>query len=262
MLPIIQVKNVRKEFPAKGGGVLLAVDDVSFDVMPQQIFGLAGPSPSGKSTIGRIILGLLKPTAGSVIVNGTDITQLGERELRNNIRRQMQMVFQNPLASLNPRLTVGSSLELPMINFRTGGSKQRKARVAELLRLVGLEPMHAERYPHEFSGGQCQRIGIARALAADAKFIFLDEPVSALDVSIQAQILNLLKDLQEQLGLTYLFVANNLNVVQYFSDQIAIIRQGKILEQSSTNDLFAMPQDPYTKKLLSAVLSLHDRQAR
>ncbi len=260
MDPMVQVKNLRKEFPSKGGSVAVAVDDVSFEVMPQEVFGLAGPSASGKSTIGRIILGLIKPSSGSVTINGTDITQVGERELRN-IRRQMQIVFQNPLASLNPRLTVGSSLELPMINFHTGGSKQRKARVAELLRLVGLEPKHAERYPHEFSGGQAQRIGIARALAADAKFIFLDEPVSALDVSIQAQILNLLKDLQDRLGLTYLFVANNLNVVQHISDRIAIIRHGKILEQSSTVELFARPHDPYTKKLLSAVLSLHERQA-
>ena len=184
---------------------------------------------------------------------------LGEGELRP-LRRQMQIVFQNPLACLNPRKTVGASLELPMINFGMGTRRQRRSRVAELLRLVGLEPQHAERYPHELSGGQAQRIGIARALAADAKFIFLDEPVSALDVSIQAQILNLLKELQEDLRLTYLFVANNLNVVQSISDRIAIIRGGNILEVSSTAELFEAPRDPYTRQLLSAVLSLHDRK--
>ena len=233
---------------------------MSFDVIRGETFGLAGPSPSGKSTVGRIILGLLKPTTGEVFVGDTDITRLGEREMRP-FRRQMQIVFQNPLACLNPRKTVGASLELPMINFRSGTRRQRKSRVAELLRLVGLEPRHAERYPHEFSGGQAQRIGIARALAADARFIFLDEPVSALDVSIQAQILNLLKDLQAELGLTYLFVANNLNVVQSISDRIAIIRGGRILEVSPTAELFQAPRDPYTRELLSAVLSLHERKA-
>ena len=197
MDPLISVRNLRKEFPPKDGkDTVVAVDDVSFDIMPGDTFGLAGPSPSGKSTIGRMILGLLKPSSGSVLIEGTDITTLDERAMRP-FRRRMQIVFQNPLACLNPRKTIGASLELPMINFAMGTGAERKARVAELLRLVGLEPQHAERYPHEFSGGQAQRIGIARALAADAKFIFLDEPVSALDVSIQAQILNLLSDLQE-----------------------------------------------------------------
>ena len=263
MDPLVSVRNLRKEFPPKGGkdrqDAIVAVDDVSFDIMPGDTFGLAGPSPSGKSTIGRMVLGLLKPSSGSVFVEGTDITALDERAMRP-FRRRMQIVFQNPLACLNPRKTIGASIELPMINFAMGTGAERKARVAELLRLVGLEPQHAERYPHEFSGGQAQRIGIARALAADAKFIFLDEPVSALDVSIQAQILNLLADLQEKLGLTYLFVANNLNVVQCISNRIAIIRGGRILEMAATPELFESPQDPYTRRLLSAVLSLHERE--
>ena len=261
MEPLISVRGLRKEFPAKEGkGTIVAVDDVSFDIMPGDTFGLAGPSPSGKTTIGRMILGLLEPSAGSVVIEGTDITALDERAMRP-FRRRMQIVFQNPLACLNPRKTIGASLELPMINFAMGTGAERRNRVAELLRMVGLEPVHAERYPHEFSGGQAQRIGIARALAADARFIFLDEPVSALDVSIQAQILNLLTDLQEKLGLTYLFVANNLNVVQCISNRIGIIRGGKILEMAATTELFDAPQDPYTRRLLSAVLSLHERES-
>ena len=256
--PLIQVRNITREYPAKGPGVVVAVDDVSLDVFPKETLGLAGPSPSGKSTIGKIILGLVRPTSGSVTFEGHEITKLSEKEMRP-FRRQMQMVFQNPLAALNPRKTIGASIELPMINFAVGTSNKRKERVAELLRLVGLEPKHAERYPHEFSGGQAQRIGIARALAAEAKFILLDEPVSALDVSIQAQILNLLKDLQERLGLTYLFVANNLNVVQHVSDRVAIIREGRIVELAPKDRLFKSPKAPYTRELLSAVLSLHEK---
>ena len=258
---LVQLKNLCMEFHDKGGKKNIAVDDVSFDIFSGETFGLAGPSPSGKSTIGRVILGLIKPTSGRILFEGKDITQLDELQLLL-LRRKMQMVFQNPLSSLNPRKTIGSSLELPLINFKLGSSKERKHRIAELLRTVGLEPKHAERYPHEFSGGQAQRIGIARALAADAKFIFLDEPVSALDVSIQAQILNLLKDLQDKFNLTFLFVANNLNVVQYFSDRVAIIREGKILELSSTAELFKNPQNSYTKELLSAVLSLHSKGSK
>jgi ABC-type oligopeptide transport system ATPase subunit len=254
-IPLVSVRSLRKEFPAKMGGTLVAVEDVTFDVMPRETFGLAGPSSSGKSTIGRLILGLLQPTAGTVAFDGAEITEMRPHELRA-LRRHMQIVFQNPLASLNPRKTIGASIELPMINFSLGNARQRRARIAELLSLVGLEPKLAERYPHEFSGGQAQRIGIARALATNAKFLFLDEPVSALDVSIQAQILNLLKDLQEQLGLTYLFVANNLNVVQYVSNRVAIIKDGRIIEMAAARSLFDSPQDEYTKRLMSAVLSL------
>jgi ABC-type oligopeptide transport system ATPase subunit len=259
-IPLVRVRNLRKEFPAKAGGKTVAVDHVSFDVMAQETFGLAGPSSSGKSTIGRMILGLLQPTAGTIAFEGSDITQMRRHELRA-ARRHMQIVFQNPLASLNPRKMIGASIELPMINFDLGSAKQRRARVAELLSLVGLEPKHAERYPHEFSGGQAQRIGIARALATNAKFLFLDEPVSALDVSIQAQILNLLKELQERLGLTYLFVANNLNVVQYVSNRVAIIKDGRIIEMAAARSLFDAPQDEYTKTLMSAVLSLSRRRS-
>jgi ABC-type oligopeptide transport system ATPase subunit len=258
-IPLVSVRNLRKEFPGKTGGRIVAVEDVSFDVMARETFGLAGPSSSGKSTIGRMILGLLSPTAGSVAFEGAEITSMQPRELLS-VRRHMQIVFQNPLASLNPRRTIGASIELPMINFRLGNARQRRARVAELLSLVGLEPKHSERYPHEFSGGQAQRIGIARALATNARFLFLDEPVSALDVSIQAQILNLLKELQERLGLTYLFVANNLNVVQHVSDRVAIIKDGRIIEMAAARDLFDAPQDEYTKTLMSAVLSLSRRR--
>lgn len=257
---LIQVKNISKHFSAKGGGKVVAVDNVSFDIMREETFGLVGPSPSGKSTIGRIILSLIKPTSGEVIFDGQVISKLSEGKMRA-LRCQMQMVFQNPLGSLNPKKTIGSNLELPMINFGIGNPKQRKERVAETLHLVGLEEKHAERYPHEFSGGQCQRLAIARALMTEPKFIFLDEPVSALDVSIQAQILNLLKELQKKLSLTYLFVANNLNVVQFISDRVAVVNAGKIIEMAPTTELFSSQKQPYTKDLLSAILSLHERRS-
>ena len=256
MEALIKLEKLSMEFTENNGEKTIAVDDVTFEIFNGETFGLAGPSPSGKSTIGRLILGLIKPTSGRIIFEGKDVSQQDENQMLL-LRRKMQMVFQNPLSSLNPRKTIGNSLELPLINFKLGSSEERKHRIADLLRTVGLEPKHAERYPHEFSGGQAQRIGIAWALAANAKFIFLDEPVSALDVSIQAQILNLLKELQDEFQLTYLFVANNLNVVQYFSDRVAIIKEGRILELSPTDVLFKNPRDPYTKKLLSAVLSLH-----
>lgn len=259
-LSLIQVRNVSKHFSIRGGGKVVALDNVSFDINRKETFGLVGPSPSGKSTLGRIILNMLNLTYGEVIFDGQVISRLSQGKMRP-FRSQMQMVFQNPLSSLNPRRTVGSNLELPMLNFGPNKPRQRRERVAELLHLVGLEPKHAERYPHEFSGGQCQRIGIARALMTEPKFIFLDEPVSALDVSIQAQILNLLKELQEKLSLTYLFVANNLNVVQFISDRVAVLNAGRVVEMASTIELFRSPKDPYTKKLLSAIISLHGRRS-
>ena len=210
--PLVEVRGIRKEFRGQDGTRTVAVDDVSFEIARGETFGLAGMSASGKSVVGRIVMNLIEPTAGEVVFEGRSITRLGRRQMAP-VRAEMQIVFQNPLASLNPRRTARASLELPLITFGYGDARKRRRRVAELLDLVGLSSRHAQYYPHEFSGGQCQRLGIARALATNPKFIFLDEPVSALDVSIQAQILNLLKELQASLGLTYLFVANNLNVL-------------------------------------------------
>ena len=251
--PLIEVRGIRKEFRAQDGGTNVAVNDVSFDIARGETFGLAGMSASGKSVVGRIIMNLIKPTAGEVIFEGRSITRLGRREM-SPIRAQMQIVFQNPLASLNPRRTAHASLELPLITSGFGDARKRRNRVVELLDLVGLNARHAQYYPHEFSGGQCQRLGIARALATSPKFIFLDEPVSALDVSIQAQILNLLKELQERLGLTYLFVANNLNVLHYIADRVAILNKGSLVEVQSTRELFANPKEEMTRDLLSAMV--------
>ena len=253
--PLIEVRNVIKDFPGEKGGTVTAVKGVTFDIMRGETFALAGESGGGKTTVGRMILGLIAPTSGQVTFDGHDVMGLAPGAMRP-LRRRMQMVFQNPLGALNPRKTVGASLELPLINFAVGSAAARRGRVAELLDMVGLEAEHAERYPHEFSGGQAQRIGIARALALEPDFVFLDEPVSALDVSIQAQILNLLKDLQERLGLTYLFVAHNLNVVQFMGDRSAIMRAGEIVEMGPTEELFRSPREAYTRKLLSAVLKL------
>ena len=250
---LVDVRRLGKTIVQPDGASLRVVDDVSFAIREGETFGLAGMSGSGKSIIGRMILNLIAPTSGEVLFEGTPITGLRGPEMLA-CRPRMQMVFQNPLASMNPRKTAGSSLELPLINFGLGGAKERQARIAELLALVGLSPHHAQYYPHEFSGGQCQRLGIARALASRPKFIFLDEPVSALDVSIQAQMLNLLKDLQRKLGLTYLFVANNLNVLYFISDRIAVLDAGRIVEQADTQALFAAPRQPLTRQLLSAMV--------
>ena len=251
--PLVEARNLAKDLVRPDGAPLRVVDDVSFAVREGETFGLAGVSGSGKSIIGRMILNLVAPTSGDVLFEGRSIAGLGSSEMQSH-RPRMQMVFQNPLASMNPRKTAGSSLELPLLNFGLGGAKERKERIAELLDLVGLSPRHAQYYPHEFSGGQCQRIGIARALASRPKFIFLDEPVSALDVSIQAQMLNLLKDLQEKLGLTYLFVANNLNVLYFISDRIAVLDAGRIIEEADTQALFTAPREALTRRLLSAMV--------
>ena len=251
--PLVDVRHIRKEFRGPDGRTTVAVDDISFDIASGETFGLAGMSASGKSVAGRIIMNLIKPTAGEVLFEGRSITHLGRREM-SPVRAEMQIVFQNPLASLNPRRTARASLELPLITFGYGDTRQRRKRVDELLDLVGLSPRHAQYYPHEFSGGQCQRLGIARALATSPKFIFLDEPVSALDVSIQAQILNLLKELQKSLGLTYLFVANNLNVLHYIADRVAILSKGSIVEIQNTRELFRAPREDITRDLLSAMV--------
>ena len=251
--PLVEVRNLTREILRPDRGRINAVDDVSFDIRRGETLGLAGLSGSGKSLIGRLVLNLLSPSSGEVRFEGESITGLSAAAMQR-IRPRMQMVFQNPLASMNPRKTAGSSLELPLLNFGIGNPRERKERIAELLDMVGLSPRHAQYYPHEFSGGQCQRLGIARALASEPRFVFLDEPVSALDVSIQAQMLNLLQDLQERLGLTYLLVANNLNVLYFVSDRIAVLDSGRIVELSDTETLFRSPRTELSRQLLSAIV--------
>ncbi|MFO1058687.1 MAG: ATP-binding cassette domain-containing protein [Dongiaceae bacterium] len=253
--PLIEVRNLRKEFRSPAGGRVAAVEDVSFSIAAGEAFGLAGLSGSGKSTVGRMIMGLSRPTAGEVLLEGRPITGLSGRA-RTEVLSRMQMVFQNPVASMNPRRTARSIVEMPLRCFGRGGARERRERVYELLAMVGLSPRHAEYYPHEFSGGQCQRLGIARALASEPRFLFLDEPVSALDVSIQAQILNLLKELQERLSLTYLFVANNLSVEGFIAHRLAIMSAGRIVESGPTREIFARPSHPMTRELLASILSL------
>jgi ABC-type oligopeptide transport system ATPase subunit len=231
------------------------VDGVSFAMRAGETLGLAGTSAAGKSTIGRIILGLIKPDSGEVRFEDQAISHAGWKA-RRKLRTAIQMVFQNPVAAMNPRRTAASAIEMPLRYLGVGTPAERRERVRELLDLVGLSQRHADYYPHEFSGGQCQRLGIARALATTPRFIFLDEPVSALDVSVQAQILNLLKELQERLSLTYLFVANNLNVARFMCDRIAILHAGRILEMGPSEQLFDEPQTELTRRLVAAIMSL------
>lgn len=255
---LIEVKNLTKHFPAgpgllgAGGDVVRAVDGISFGIRRGETFGLVGESGCGKSTTGRSILRLIEPTSGEVRFDGRDLLSLPSNELRR-LRREMQIIFQDPYSSLNPRMKVGETVEEPLVIHRVGSRADRADRVANLLRLVGLEPEHAARYPHEFSGGQRQRIGIARALALNPKFIVCDEPVSALDVSVQAQVVNLLQDLQEQLGLTYLFISHGLSVVEHISTRVGIMYLGKLVEVASSEEIFRNPLHPYTKALLSAI---------
>lgn len=256
---LVQVRNLKKHFPVKKGilgiksAAVKAVDGVSFDVYEQETLGLVGESGCGKSTTGNVILQLDKPTRGTVKFEGQDLTTLGRETLRKK-RRHMQMIFQNPYASLNPRLTVGQIVAEPLRTFEPEIKKsERQARVQELLDLVGLDPVFINRYPHEFSGGQRQRIGVARALAVEPAFIICDEPISALDVSIQAQVVNLLRNLQDKLGLTYLFISHDLSMVRYISDRIAVMYLGKIAELTDRETLYNNPLHPYTKALLSAV---------
>ena len=257
--PLLQVTNLVKHFPVRSGVLIervvdqvRAVDDVSFEIAEGETLGLVGESGSGKSTTGYCVLQLLKPTSGSIRFDGKELTELGREELRR-MRREMQIVFQDPYASLDPRMTVGDIVAEPLVVHSIGTKKDRRARVRELLDVVGFDPSYTNRYPHEFSGGQRQRIGIARALALSPKLIVCDEPVSALDVSIQAQILNLLKDLQQDFGLTYLFVAHDLAVVRSMSDRIAVMNKGKLVEIGPAEQLYTNPQEDYTKALLSAV---------
>jgi oligopeptide transport system ATP-binding protein len=256
---LLEVNDLRMHFPLTQGiifqrqvGAVKAVDDVSFEVYEGETLGLVGESGCGKSTTGRAILQLYKPTAGEVIFDGQDLTKLDGGAMRR-MRRHLQMIFQDPYASLNPRMTVGSIISEPMQIHNLVPKAQRNQRVQELLETVGLNPYFANRYPHEFSGGQRQRIGVARALAANPQFIVADEPVSALDVSIQAQIINLMEELQDEFNLTYLFIAHDLSVLKHISDRVAVMYLGKIAELADRNAIYDDPLHPYTKALLSAV---------
>lgn len=250
---LIEVEGLKKYFNVGGGKIVKAVDNINFFIREGETLGMVGESGCGKSTAGRTILRLYEPTAGSVKFNGTDIYKLSPSKMKA-MRRDMQMIFQDPYASLNPRFTVSDIIgEALDIHNLAGSRKERKKRVEELLDMVGLNPDHATRYPHEFSGGQRQRIGIARALAVNPKFIICDEPISALDVSIQAQVVNLLKDLQDRLGLTYLFIAHDLSMVKHISDRVAVMYLGKMVELADSEELYANPIHPYTKTLLSAI---------
>ena len=256
---LLRVENLKTWFPIKGGvfsrtvGHVKAVNDVSFEVKKGEVLGLVGESGSGKTTVGRTILRLIEPTDGNVFFEDVNLAKLPKGAMRP-FRRRMQIIFQDPFASLNPRMTVGDIIGEPLVIHKLVKSpKERVERVAELLKMVGLSPDHMRRYPHEFSGGQRQRIGIARALAVNPDFIVADEPVSALDVSIQAQVVNLLQDLKEELGLTLLFIAHDLAVVEYISDRVAVMYLGKLMELAPAKELYENPQHPYTEALLSAV---------
>ena len=257
--PLLRVEGLVKHFPARGvqrqrGSVVHAVDGVSFEISLGETLGLVGETGCGKSTVARLVTRLLEPTSGRVEYAGNDITRWSRRRLRP-LRREIQIVFQDPYSSLNPRRRVGSIVGGPLRAHRIGTRTERRARVAEVLRLVGLDPTHADRYPHQFSGGQRQRIGVARAIVTNPQLVVADEPVSALDVSIQAQVLNLIDDLRKEFGLALLFISHDVSVVRHVSDRIAVMYLGKIVELAETERLFAAPGHPYTAALLSAIPS-------
>ncbi len=255
---LVEVRNLKKYFPVTGGlffnktKEVKAVDGVSFDIYQKETLGLVGETGCGKTTVGRTMLHLYEPTAGDILFDGVDLNSLGERELRHT-RRRMQMIFQDPYASLNPRMTVGSIVGAPLDVHTKQNRKTKQARVQELLDIVGLNPDFVNRYPHEFSGGQRQRIGIARALALNPEFVVCDEPISSLDVSIQAQVVNLLEELQKRLGLTYLFIAHDLSMVRHISDRMAVMYLGKVVELADRDEIFLNSLHPYTQALMSAV---------
>ena len=256
-MPLLTVRGLVKEFPRGRGwwgrpAAVRAVDAVSFTIEPGETFGLVGESGSGKTTTGRCILRLIEPTSGEVRFMDRDFLALSREQLRR-ARRDMQIVFQDPYSSLNPRMRAGAIVEEPLVIHQLGTKAERKDRVAGLFQLVGLDPAHLDRYPHEFSGGQRQRIGLARALALNPSLIVADEPVSALDVSVQAQVVNLLVDLQERLHLTYLFIAHDLRLVRHICSRVAVMYRGRILEMGATPELFRHPAHPYTQALLSAI---------
>ncbi|MGE3468104.1 MAG: ABC transporter ATP-binding protein [Pyrinomonadaceae bacterium] len=260
--PLLEVKNLVKHFPVDNSDdVVQAVDDVSFRILAGETLGLVGESGCGKSTIGRCLLRLHEPTSGEIVFDGKEIIGLTYAEMQS-MRRQMQIIFQDPYSSLNPRLTVRSIVAEPLKIHNIGTKAARNERVADLLERVGLDPKYADRYPHEFSGGQRQRIGIARALALNPKLIICDEPVSALDVSVQAQVVNLLQDLQSEFGLTYLFISHGLAVVEHISDRVAVMYLGKIVEICDGEELYENPLHPYSQALLSAIPVADPKQKR
>ena len=259
---LVSVRELVKHFPVEGSDdVVRAVDGVSFEIFEGETLGLVGESGCGKSTVGRCLLRLIEPTSGEVNFQGRDILALNRSDLRE-VRRQMQIVFQDPYASLNPRMRVGDIVGEPLVIHNIGTRNDRRDRVAELLKKVGLDPDYRKRYPHEFSGGQRQRIGVARTLALNPKLIVADEPVSALDVSVQAQVVNLLQDLQQEFGLAYLFISHGLAVVEHISNRVAVMYLGRIVEVASAADLYAQPLHPYTKALLSAIPIPDPKQKR
>jgi oligopeptide/dipeptide ABC transporter ATP-binding protein len=260
--PLVEVKELFKHFPVENSdSVLRAVDGVSFEIRSGETLGLVGESGCGKSTVGRCVLRLYEPTGGEVRFEGRNILELPAAEMQK-LRREMQIIFQDPYASLNPRLSILSIVSEPLKIHGVSNKKEQKDRVADLLKKVGLDPNYMNRYPHEFSGGQRQRLGIARALALNPKLIVCDEPVSALDVSVQAQVVNLLQDLQAEFGLTYLFISHGLAVVEHISDRVAVMYLGKIVEIADAKDLYAEPLHPYTKALLSAIPIPDPKQKR
>ncbi|MGE0129143.1 MAG: ABC transporter ATP-binding protein [Blastocatellales bacterium] len=250
--PLVEVQDLKKYFHAAHKQVVRAVDGVSFTIQRGETLGLVGESGCGKTTVGRCILRLIEPTSGGIRFEGRDLVSLGRGELRA-LRRRMQIIFQDPYSSLDPRMKVGSIIAEPLEIHGAGNRRERKDRVAELLRVVGLDPDYANRYPHQFSGGQRQRIGIARALALNPDFIVADEPVSALDVSVQAQVVNLMQDLQERFGLTYLFISHGLAVVKHISTRVGVMYLGKLVELAPAEEIYANPLHPYTQALLQAI---------